>query len=78
VTLARWLKNNAKALDVLLNTSLLASSRVETLSRRAGLARREGKRWACVFCAVLNPIVRRLFGQPDHCESAASHQGCIH
>ena len=36
----------------------------ETLSSRAGKAAREGKRWACVLCRLLD---RR---DPNHCEKA--------
>lgn len=60
----RWVLNNTKALDVLFNTSVLASSRVETFSRRAGLARKSGKRWGCVVCALLDRIHK------DHCQRA--------
>lgn len=34
----------------------------ETISSRAGRARRQGKRWACVLCRLLDAI------DPDHCE----------
>ena len=37
---------------------------VETMSRRAALARNAGKRWGCVMCRFLN-----LF-QKDHCDKA--------
>jgi len=36
----------------------------ETLSSRAGKAAREGKRWACVFCRLLDRL------DPNHCEKA--------
>ena len=36
----------------------------ETLSSRAGKAAREGKRWACVFCRLLDRF------DPDHCAKA--------
>jgi hypothetical protein len=36
-----------------------------TISKRAGLARRAGKRWGCVLCKLLDAI------QANHCEDAA-------
>ena len=36
----------------------------ETLSSRAGKAAREGKRWACVFCWLLDRL------DPNHCEKS--------
>jgi hypothetical protein len=36
----------------------------ETLSSRAGKAARQGKRWACVFCRLLDRI------EPNHCEKS--------
>jgi len=60
----RWAKNVLKVLDVALNVVVLFSARVETLSRRAGRARNEGKRWGCVLCRVLDAIQR------DHCTRA--------
>lgn len=60
----RWGLNVLKWLDVGLNVVLLASSRVETLSRRAGLARNDNKRWGCVLCRLLDRI------HPGHCDRA--------
>ena len=37
---------------------------VETMSRRAALARNEGKKWGCVMCKFLN------WFQKDHCDKA--------
>jgi hypothetical protein len=76
VTPGRWIANNLKAVDILGNTSVGCSEKVETFSRRAGRARHEGKRWGCVVCAVLNPVARlvcRLLGvraSDDHCEES--------
>ena len=36
----------------------------ETLSSRAGKAAREGKRWACVLCRLLDRL------DPNHCEKS--------
>ena len=36
----------------------------ETLSSRAGKAARQGKRWACVLCRLLDRL------DPNHCEKA--------
>lgn len=36
----------------------------ETLSSRAGKAARQGKRWACFFCRLLDRL------DPNHCEKA--------
>lgn len=37
-----------------------------TISRRAGLAARAGRRWGCVLCRLLDHIDR------DHCERAVT------
>ena len=39
----------------------------ETLSSRAGKAAREGKRWACVLCRLLNRL------DPNHCEKSIEY-----
>ncbi len=76
MTPGRWVANNLKVADIAINTGPLCSEKVETLSRRAGRARYEGKRWGCVFCAILNPVARavcRALGMrvpEDHCEEA--------
>lgn len=36
----------------------------ETISSRAGRAQRQGKRWACVLCRLLDRL------DPNHCEKA--------
>lgn len=36
----------------------------KTISHRAALARRAGRRWGCVLCRVLDAI------DPDHCEKS--------
>ena len=36
----------------------------ETLSSRAGKAAREGKRWACVLCRLLDRL------DPNHCDKS--------
>jgi hypothetical protein len=64
VTPQRWALNVLKAGDVALNVVLLFDSRVQTLSRRAGLARNKGKRWGCVLCRVLEWFA------PKHCDRA--------
>ena len=67
MTPLRYLLNLLKLLSVVVNVVFLFSVRVETLSRRAGVARLQGRRWGCVVCAIINPIFRRLVGQADHC-----------
>jgi hypothetical protein len=67
VTPLRYVLNLLKLASVVFNVVFLFSSRVETLSRRAGVARNEGRRWGCVLCAIVNPIFRVLVGQDDHC-----------
>ena len=36
----------------------------ETISSRAGMARRDGKRWACILCRLLDRF------DPNHCEKS--------
>jgi len=66
----RYIKNVAKVLSIVVNVVFLFSARVQTLSRRAGIARNEGRRWGCVFCAIVNPPFRWLVGQADHCQDS--------
>lgn len=77
MTPRRYLWNVLKLADINLNVLLLVDEHIQTLSRRAGIARRKGKRWACVFCALLNPVAKWLAGEEDHCERAAAKEGCI-
>jgi hypothetical protein len=51
----------AIAYDQLANTAF-GGSEDETISSRAGRARREGRRWACLLCRLLDAI------DPDHCD----------
>lgn len=64
MTPQRWALNVLKVGDVAFNVILLCDSRVQTLSRRAGLARNAGKRWGCVLCRVLD------WFKAKHCDSA--------
>jgi hypothetical protein len=64
VTPQRYGLNALKLLDVAVNVLVLADSRVQTLSRRAGLARNKGQRWGCVLCRVLDWVA------PKHCDKA--------
>lgn len=43
---------------------LSAGTRTRRSSSRAGKAARQGKRWACLFCHLLDRF------DPDHCEKA--------
>jgi len=38
-----------------------------TISKRAGLAAREGKPWGCILCSLLDKLQR------NHCEDAIKH-----
>ena len=49
--------------DQLANTAF-GGDEDETISSRAGKANREGKRWACVLCKLLDKI------DPNHCEKS--------
>lgn len=63
MTLGEYCKNVLIALDCLLNT-ILRGRPGETLSERAATARRDGRRWGCVLCAVLDWIDK------DHCRES--------
>jgi hypothetical protein len=58
--LLRYTMNWILLLDRALNVAWGGSSD-ETLSSRAGKRMKEGKRWACVLCKLLNLL------QEDHC-----------
>lgn len=62
----RWALNALKTADVAVNVVVLCDSRVQTLSRRAGLARNAGKRWGCVLCRVLERFAAK------HCDRAVA------
>lgn len=51
----------AVAYDQLVNAAF-GGSEDETISSRAGRARRQDKRWACVLCRLLDAL------DPGHCE----------
>jgi hypothetical protein len=51
----------AVSFDQLANTAF-GGNEDETISSRAGKAARDGRRWACVLCKLLDWI------QPNHCE----------
>lgn len=51
----------AVSFDQLANTAF-GGNEDETISSRAGKAARQGKRWGCVLCKVLD------WFQPNHCE----------
>lgn len=51
----------AVSFDQLANTAF-GGSEDETISSRAGKAARQGKRWGCVLCGLLNRF------EHDHCE----------
>ena len=52
------------ALDSFLNVLLFDGLPDETISARAATAMRQGKRWGCVLCGLLDKI------DPNHCEKA--------
>ena len=64
-----WLTHPARAwriavgIDQLVNVAANGHED-ETLSSRAGKAAREGQRWACVLCRLLDRL------DPNHCEKA--------
>jgi len=49
--------------DQLANTAF-GGDEDETISSRAGRAKRDGKRWACLLCRLLDRF------DPDHCEKS--------
>jgi len=53
----------AVAYDQLANAAF-GGDEDETISSRAGKARRRGKRWACLLCRLLDAL------DPDHCEKS--------
>jgi hypothetical protein len=59
---SRWLELGV-AVSRLLNAAT-GGSADQTMSQRAGLARRAGKRWGCVLCRLLHVFNR------DHCEES--------
>lgn len=59
-----WGWRIAVALDQLANVVLFLGDPDETLSSRAEKARRRGKRWGCVLCALLDRL------DPDHCRKS--------
>ena len=56
-----WGRRLAVAVDQFANVLALGDPD-ETISSRAGKARRKGKRWGCVLCGLLDRI------DPGHCE----------
>ena len=61
--ITRYVWNLLIAIDQLVNT-LLAGHPDETISSRAAKANRQGKRWGCVLCRLLDVV------DPDHCEKS--------
>lgn len=59
-----WGKSVAVAFDQFVGVALGITRPGETISARAGLARRKGKMWGCIICRLLDFIER------DHCELA--------
>lgn len=53
----------AVAFDQVANAAFKGSED-ETISSRAGKARRQGRRWACVLCRVLDRL------DPGHCDKS--------
>lgn len=52
-TLFKWLWNILIAIDQLFN-AILGGDPDETISSRAGKAKKEGKLWACILCKFLH------------------------
>lgn len=65
-----YAENLAKVADIDANTVVLCDPKVETFSRRAGLARDAGKRWGCIVCKVLDWAWLHVTGVRDHCTNA--------
>jgi hypothetical protein len=57
----------ACALDVLANV-ILGGIPGQTISSRVGIQKIKGKKWACVFCKMLD-----WFNPPNHCEEAIAN-----
>ncbi|MFM0013703.1 hypothetical protein [Paraburkholderia sediminicola] len=60
-----------------LGNALAGGDPRETISSRAGKARRNGKEWACILCAFLGWVATLIAGAPtDHCtESVEINEG---
>jgi hypothetical protein len=59
----QWAANILLAIDQMAN-AVIRGDPDETISSRAGKSARQGKRWACILCRLLDRI------DPDHCEKA--------
>jgi hypothetical protein len=57
----------AIAYDQLANAAF-GGNEDETISSRAGRARRKGRRWACLLCRLLDAL------DQDHCERSIEHR----
>lgn len=66
----RVLEELGKLADVDANVVVGCDPKVETFSRRAGLARDAGKRWGCIVCAVLDWVWLKIVGVRDHCTNS--------
>lgn len=60
--LARYAERVGTEFDVMINV-LTGGDLDQTVSLRAALAQRSGKRWGCLMCRALSAIVQR-----DHCQ----------
>jgi hypothetical protein len=61
--LKSYLWNLLVSLDQSLNT-ILGGHPDETISSRAAKSRKQGKRWACILCDLLDKL------DPNHCEKS--------
>jgi len=59
--MGRYLYKLGVAASVMLN-AVLGGDAPETLCYRAGKARRDGRRWGCIFCRLIDKL------DPGHCD----------
>jgi len=57
----RYLLNVLVWIDIGFNVFAFGGSPYETISSRVGRQRDEGRRWACIFCKLLDKL------DPQHC-----------
>jgi hypothetical protein len=60
----RYLWDVAVMLDEAVNVIVLAGNPHESISQHAAFSRRDGRRWGCLLCKVLDSIAK------DHCANS--------
>lgn len=62
VTGTSWLQRVGLSVDEVVNAIFFNGDPHQTVSVHAAVAARDGERWACIFCRVLDKII-----EPGHC-----------